>query len=167
MMKKIERGERVFIHKRAYLAGEVSLGDDANIWCGACIRGDIAPVRIGKGTNVQDNVTVHVGYGLPAVIGDYTTIGHNAVIHGCTIGNNCLIGMGAIILDGAVIGDDCIIGAGTLIPFGKKIPSGSVAFGNPFRIVRPVSENDKENVRKNAEAYIRLADEYKAAGEGE
>lgn len=157
---KIEKGKNVFIHSRAYVAGDVVLGDGANIWCGACIRGDIAPVRIGKNTNVQDNATVHVGYNKPALLGDNVTVGHNAVVHGCTVGNNVLIGMGAVILDGVKIGDDCIIGAATLIPQNKEIPAGSVVYGNPFRIVRATSEEDKKGVAANAEAYVRLAAAY-------
>lgn len=160
---KIEKGENVFIHSRAYVAGDVALGDGANIWCGACIRGDIAPVRIGRNTNVQDNATVHVGYNRPAVLGDGVTVGHNAVVHGCTVGNNVLIGMGAVILDGAKIGDDCIIGAATLIPQNKEIPAGSVLYGNPYRVVRPVTEEEKRGNAANAEAYVRLAAVYAGA----
>lgn len=159
----IEKGKNVFVHERAYLAGDVTLGEGANIWCGACIRGDFAPVRIGKGTNVQDNATVHVGYGVPAVIGEGVTVGHNAVVHGCTVGNNVLVGMGAVILDGAKIGDDCIIGAATLIPQNKEIPAGSVVYGNPFRIVRPITEKEREGNRLNAQAYEMLAQKYREA----
>lgn len=159
----IERGTGVFIHKRAYVAGNVKLGDCANVWCGACIRGDIAPVVIGKNSNVQDNATVHVGYGKPAVIGDNVTVGHNAVVHGCTVGSNVLIGMGAVILDGAKIGDGCIIGAATLIPQNKEIPAGSVVYGNPYRIARRASEEDRKGVLANAQAYIRLAEAYAEA----
>lgn len=88
MEHRIEKGENVFIHSRAYVAGNVTLGDNANVWCGACIRGDLAPVKIGKNTNVQDNATVHVGYNVPCEIGFNVTVGHNAVVHGAKIGNN-------------------------------------------------------------------------------
>ena len=144
---KIEKGQNVFIHSRAYVAGDVSLGDNANVW-------------FGKNTNVQDNATVHVGYHKPAVLGDNVTVGHNAVVHGCTVGDNVLIGMGAVILDGAKIGDDCIIGAATLIPQNKEIPAGSVVYGNPFRIVRSVREEEKRGNAMNAEVYVRLAGAY-------
>ena len=117
-MKSVKKGKKVFIHKAAYVAGDVTLGDGANIWCGACIRGDIAPVVIGRNTNVQDNATVHVGYGAPAVLGDNVTVGHNAVVHGAEVGNNTLIGMRA-------------------------------------------------GIAAKAEEYLRLAEEYRAAGEGE
>ena len=151
------RGAGSFVHERAWISGEVTLDEDANVWCGACIRGDFAPVFIGRGTNIQDNATVHVGRGVPAVIGDGVTVGHNAVVHGCTVGNNVLVGMGSVILDGAVIGDDCIVGAGTLIPQNKRIPAGSLVFGNPFRIVRALSEEEKEGIRANARDYVLLA----------
>ena len=165
-MNKIERGEGSFIHKRAYIAGDVTLGEGANVWCGACIRGDIAPVKIGRNTNVQDNATVHVGWQRPAVLGDNVTVGHNAVVHGCTVGNNVLIGMGAILLDGSEIGDGCIIGAGTLIPQNKMIPAGSVVYGNPYKIARTATEDDLKGVLLNAQAYLKLAKAYEEEGEG-
>lgn len=160
MKNRIRKGAGVFVHERAYIAGEVSLGDGANIWCGACIRGDIAPVAIGKNTNVQDNATVHVGIGCPAVIGDNVTVGHNAIVHGCTVGSNTLVGMDAVLLDGAVIGKNCIIGAGTLIPQRKVIPAGSVVFGSPYRLVRTVTEADLAAIAENAAGYLRLAEAY-------
>lgn len=156
----VVQGKGAFIHERAYVAGDVVLGEKANIWCGACIRGDFAPVSIGRNSNVQDNATVHVGYGVPAIIGDDVTIGHNAVVHGCTVGNGVLIGMGAVILDGAKIGDGCIVGAATLIPQNKAIPAGSVVYGNPFRIVRAATEEEKKGVMLNAQAYVKLAERY-------
>ncbi len=160
MKNDIRLGRGVFVHERAYVAGTVTLGDGANIWCGACIRGDIAPVTIGRDTNVQDNATVHVGKGFPAALGEGVTVGHNAVVHGCTVGDNTLIGMGAVVLDGAVIGENCIIGAGTLIPQRKVIPAGSVVFGSPYRIVRRVTEEDVAANAENAAGYVRLAEEY-------
>ena len=156
----IKKDKNVFIHERAYVAGDVTLLEGANIWCGACVRGDIAPVVIGKNTNVQDNATIHVGYGLPAVLGDNVTVGHNAVVHGCTVGNNVLVGMGSVILDGAKIGDNVLIGAATLIPQRKEIPAGSLVFGNPFRIVRQLTEEEIAGITRNAEEYLRLAESY-------
>lgn len=150
-------GENVYIHPHATVEGDVRLADGANIWCGACIRGDLAPVIIGKNTNVQDNATVHVGMGVPAVLGDNVTVGHNAVVHGCTVGSNVLIGMGAVILDGAVIGDGCLIGAATLITKGRQIPPGSLVFGNPYRIIRQLTAEEREGIAANAREYVRLA----------
>ena len=161
----IKKDKNVFIHERAYVAGDVTLWEGANIWCGACVRGDIAPVVIGKNTNVQDNATIHVGYGLPAVLGDNVTVGHNAVVHGCTVGNNVLIGMGSVILDGAKIGDNVLIGAATLIPQRKEIPAGSLVFGNPFRIVRQLTEEEIAGITRNAEEYLRLAESYAKEGQ--
>ncbi len=161
----IKKDKNVFIHERAYVAGDVTLSEGANIWCGACVRGDIAPVVIGKNTNVQDNATIHVGYGLPAVLGDNVTVGHNAVVHGCTVGNNVLIGMGSVILDGAKIGDNVLIGAATLIPQRKEIPAGSLVFGNPFRIVRQLTEEEIAGITRNAEEYLRLAESYAKEGQ--
>lgn len=161
----IKKDKNVFIHERAYVAGDVTLLEGANIWCGACVRGDIAPVVIGKNTNVQDNATIHVGYGLPAVLGDNVTVGHNAVVHGCTVGNNVLIGMGSVILDGAKIGDNVLIGAATLIPQRKEIPAGSLVFGNPFRIVRQLTEEEIAVITRNAEEYLRLAESYAKEGQ--
>ena len=161
----IKKDKNVFIHERAYVAGDVTLSEGANIWCGACVRGDIAPVVIGKNTNVQDNATIHVGYGLPAVLGDNVTVGHNAVVHGCTVGNNVLVGMGSVILDGAKIGDNVLIGAATLIPQRKEIPAGSLVFGNPFRIVRQLTADEIMGITRNAEEYLRLAESYAKEGQ--
>ena len=161
----IKKDKNVFIHERAYVAGDVTLSEGANIWCGACVRGDIAPVVIGKNTNVQDNATIHVGYNSPAVLGDNVTVGHNAVVHGCTVGNNVLIGMGSVILDGAKIGDNVLIGAATLIPQRKEIPAGSLVFGNPFRIVRQLTEEEIAGITRNAEEYLRLAESYAKEGQ--
>ena len=165
-MKSVKKGKKVFIHKAAYVAGDVTLGDGANIWCGACIRGDIAPVVIGRNTNVQDNVTVHVGIGQPVRIGKNVTVGHNAILHGCELGDNVMIGMGSIVLDGAKIGSGSLIGAGTLIPGKKEIPSGSLVYGNPYRIVRSLTREEQEGIGRNAEEYLSLAKRYAEEGEG-
>lgn len=166
-MSEIRKGKNVFLHSRAYVSGDVTLCDGANVWCGACIRGDIAPVTIGRNTNVQDNATIHVGYDCPAVLGENVTVGHNAVVHGCTIGDNVIVGMGSIVLDGAKIGANCIIGAGTLIPGGKEIPEDSVVVGNPYRILRKCTEADKRNIALNAKEYVLLAEAYVRDGEGQ
>lgn len=141
------------IAKGAVVYGDVCLGEKSSIWYNAVVRGDSGPILIGKYSNIQDNCTVHLDTGHKVMIGDYVTVGHGAVIHGCTIGNNCLIGMGAIILNGAVIEDDCIIGAGTLITQNKIIPGGSMVFGNPGRVIRPITEEEKKSILKNALHY--------------
>jgi len=155
----VEDESEMNIHKTARIAqgaivyGDVSVGEKSNIWYHAVVRGDSDSITIGKYSNVQDNCTVHVDTGHPVEIGDYVTIGHGAVVHGCKIGNRCLIGMGAIILNDAVIEDDCVIGAGALIAQGKTIPKGSLVVGNPGRVMRSVSEEEKQHVIDNALHY--------------
>ena len=156
----VEDESEMNIHKTARIAqgaivyGDVSVGEKSNIWYHAVVRGDSDSITIGKYSNVQDNCTVHVDTGHPVEIGDYVTIGHGAVVHGCKIGNRCLIGMGAIILNDAVIEDDCVIGAGALIAQGKTIPKGSLVVGNPGRVMRSVSEEETQHVIDNALHYV-------------
>ena len=143
-----------FIAPNAAVTGDVELGRGASVWYGASVRGDIAPIRIGDGSNIQDNASVHVDEEVPASIGSGVTVGHNAVIHGCTIEDDCLIGMGAIILNGARIGAGSIVGAGALVTENKEIPPGSLAVGAPARVVRPISDEEREKVKANAERYM-------------
>ncbi len=121
------------------------------------MRGDSDQITIGKNTNIQDNSVVHLDHGIPTTIGEHVTIGHGAIIHGCTIHNNVLIGMGAIVLNGAIIEENVIIGAGALIPPGKVIPSGSLVVGSPGKIIRTLSEIEIENIKKSALHYVELA----------
>lgn len=155
---KIEKN--VYIAEGARIIGNVSIGEYANIWFNAVLRGDVQPITIGQYTNIQDNCTVHVWYEFPTTIGDYVTVGHGAILHGCTIANNCLIGMGAIILNYAEIGENCIIGAGTLIPERKKIPPNSLVMGSPGKVVRQVSPEEIEAIRQSAIIYAQDAKEY-------
>ncbi len=145
--------ETAKIAQGAIVYGDVVLGEKTSIWYHAVVRGDDGPICIGKYSNVQDNCTIHLDEGHRIVIGDYVTIGHGAIVHGCKIGNNCLIGMGAIILNGAVIGDDCIIGAGALVTQDKQIPAGSMVLGSPAKVIRELTAEEKENVTKNALHY--------------
>jgi carbonic anhydrase/acetyltransferase-like protein (isoleucine patch superfamily) len=153
-------GKRVFIAKNATVIGETYLADDANLWFHTCLRADIAPIYVGKGTNVQDASIVHVGFDLPVKVGEYTTIGHNVNLHGCTIGSRVLVGIGAIVLDGAVISDDSIVAAGTLVPPGKTFPSGVMVMGNPAKVTRELVEKDYLRIRENAEYYLSFKDIY-------
>jgi carbonic anhydrase/acetyltransferase-like protein (isoleucine patch superfamily) len=148
--------EGAFVAETASVLGDVTIGEGSSIWYGAVARGDIAPITIGKYSNIQDNATVHNETDIPAVVGDYTVVGHNAIVHGCTIGDNCLIGMGAIILNRAVIGDNCIIGAGSLVTQGKIIPPNSLVVGSPAKVIREVTEEELDKVRKNAMRYYNL-----------
>ncbi len=161
MIKNLKGIEPV-IHKDAFVAesadvmGDVTIGEGTSIWYGAVLRGDIEDIKIGKFSNIQDNATVHTETYIPTKIGDYTVVGHNAIIHGCTIGNNTLIGMGSTILNGAVIGDKCIIGAGTVVTEGKIIPDNSMVLGIPGKVVRQVTEEEAEAIRNNAIRYNEL-----------
>lgn len=141
------------IAQGAVVYGDVSLGEKSSIWYHAVVRGDDGRISIGKYSNIQDNCTVHLDEGHEVKIGDYVTVGHGAIAHGCSIGNNCLIGMGAIVLNGAVIEDNCMIGAGTLITQNKVIPEGSMVIGRPGKIIRQLTEEEKESITKNALHY--------------
>ncbi|AKA70768.1 gamma carbonic anhydrase family protein [Clostridium scatologenes] len=151
----------VFIAYSADVIGRVTLAQDVSIWYGTVLRGDCNSINIGKGSNIQDNCTVHIGNNSSVEIGEYVTVGHNAVIHGCKIGNNCLIGMGSIILNDAEIGDETIIGAGSLVTEGKKIPSGVLCMGSPARVIRELTEDEKEKIRNSAFEYIEEANDHK------
>ena len=128
-----------FIAKGAHVVGKVSIGENVSIWYNAVVRADTNTITIGCDTNIQDNATLHTDAGFPVQIGAGVTVGHNAVVHGCTVGDNTVIGMGSIVLSGAVIGSNCIIGAGSLVTGKMRIPDNSLAFGNPAKIFRPVT----------------------------
>ncbi len=150
-----------FIAETASVIGRITLGEDANIWFGAVLRGDVEPISIGARTNVQDNAVVHASSGFKTVIGSDVTIGHNAIVHACTIGDKVLVGMGAIILDGAIIGEETIIGAGALIPPGKIIPPRSMVMGSPGKVVRTLSDSEVAGLKASARQYVSYAQEYK------
>ena len=143
-----------FIAKGAAVYGNVTLGSDTSVWYNATIRSMEEPIVIGEGSNVQDNAVVHVDSGYPVTVGSYVTIGHGAIVHGCTVGDNTLIGMGAIILNGAVVGKNCIIGAGTLVTQNKVIPDNSLVIGSPGKIIRQVTAEELEHSILNAKHYI-------------
>ena len=146
-----------YIHPAATVMGNVTLGDYVNIWPAAVVRADMAPIEIGAWTNVQDGCVLHVETNLPLVIGSNVTIGHRAVLHSCSIGDNCLIGMGAIILDGAEIGENCLIAAGSLVPPGKIIPPNSLVMGLPGRVVRQLTQAEISKQKKSPRTYWQLA----------
>jgi len=153
--------ESVYVAQGAAIVGDVTIGPDCGVWYNAVIRGDEAPISIGTRTNVQDNAVLHVDFDQPLVIGDDVTVGHAAILHGCTVGDNCIIGMGAIVLSRAKIGRDCIIGAGALVAQGKKIPDGHLAFGSPAKPIRPLTPEEIEANRKSAAAYVQHARDAK------
>lgn len=153
--------ESCFIADSSDVIGKVTLGENSSVWYGAVIRGDVASITIGQRTNIQDNVTVHVATNHNTIIGDDVTVGHNAIVHGCSIGNRVLIGMGAIVLDGAVIEDDVIIGAGALIPPGKTIPRRSLVVGSPGKVVRTIDDEAVEGLIESANKYVQEAIKHK------
>ena len=145
----------VFVAKGAVVIGDVTIAKDCSIWYNATIRSTEDPITIGEGSNVQDNAVIHVSPNFPTTIGSYVTIGHGAIVHGCTIDDNALIGMGAIILNGAKIGKNCIIAAGALIPQNKVIPDNSLVMGSPGKVIRQVTEEEIRKNTQNAEEYIK------------
>ena len=147
---------KTFIAQGAVLCGDVTLGNNVSVWYNAVIRGDMAPIVIGDNSNVQECSVLHVSEDMPLVIGSGVTVGHGAILHSCTIGDNSLIGMGAIVLDGAKIGKDCIIAAGALVTGGTEIPDGSLVMGSPGKVRREMTEAEIEANRKNAEEYVAL-----------
>lgn len=138
----------------AHVIGDVRLGRDVGIWFGAVLRGDREPITIGDGSNLQEHVMVHADPGFPATIGAGVTVGHRAIVHGCTIGDGSLIGMGATILNGAKIGKNCLIGAGALVTEGKEIPDGSLVMGAPAKVVRALSDEALAGLPKSAANYV-------------
>ncbi|WP_417724981.1 gamma carbonic anhydrase family protein [Salipiger sp.] len=137
----------------AHVLGKVVLEEDSSVWFGCTLRGDNEEIRVGAGSNLQENVVCHTDMGYPLVIGAGCTIGHKVMLHGCTIGENSLIGMGATILNGAKIGRNCLIGAGALITEGKEIPDGSLVMGVPGKVVRQLDEAAIAGLRKSAAGY--------------
>jgi carbonic anhydrase/acetyltransferase-like protein (isoleucine patch superfamily) len=154
-------GDEVFIAENATLLGDVTIGDRSGVWFGAVLRGDRDRIVIGAGSNVQDNATVHGSTGFPTLIGDRVSIGHGAVVHGCTISDEVLVGMGAIVMNGAVVGEGSIIGAGAVVTEGKVIPPGSVVLGVPGKVVKQVDEAQREHIRENAKVYVEMAGRYR------
>jgi carbonic anhydrase/acetyltransferase-like protein (isoleucine patch superfamily) len=151
-------GSGVFVAPNASVIGDVVLGEGASVWFGAVLRGDAFPIRVGARTNIQDNAVVHVtGGSASTTLGDDITVGHAAIVHGCTIGNRCLVGMGSILLDGAVIEDECLVAAGALVPPGMRIPTRSLVMGRPAKIVRILGDSDLAHIRDAAAVYVTYA----------
>ena len=146
-----------WIAPSAVLVGKIVVKADAGIWFGVVARGDNEPITIGVGTNVQENVVLHTDMGFPLTIGDGCTIGHKAMLHGCTIGDNTLIGMGATVLNGAKIGKNCLIGAGALVTEGKVIPDGSLVVGAPGKVIRELDAEAIARLTRSAQGYVRNA----------
>lgn len=159
-LENVRRG-RVFIAPNATVLGDVSLGDEAGIWFGAVIRADKDAIVIGDRSNIQDNAVLHTSSGYPVVIGNDVSVGHGAILHGCRIADRVLVGMGAIVLNGAEIGQDSLLGAGTVVTEGTKIPPGSVVVGIPGKVIKQVSDEQRDHIVNNARNYWDLAGRYR------
>ncbi|WP_102716348.1 gamma carbonic anhydrase family protein [Paenibacillus castaneae] len=155
------------VHQDAYLAegvkiiGDVTIGQHSSVWFNAVLRGDLAPIKIGQSCNIQDGVVGHVNTNQPLLLEDEVSIGHAAIIHGCMIGKGTLIGMGAIVLNGADIGEYALIGAGSIVTENKKIPPYTLSIGSPAKVVRELTENDLQRMRKTMESYVTKGLEYR------
>lgn len=160
----MEKQKKVFIAPGAIVLGQVTLGEDVGIWYHATVRGDRAPISIGRGSNVQDNSVIHVDDNHPVIIGENVTIGHGCIIHGCEIGDNSLIGMGSIIMNGAVIGRNCIVGAGALVTQNRRVPDNSLLLGNPAIIKREVTPQEIAANLRNAGLYVEEARQCRETG---
>ncbi len=151
---ELPAGGHYWIAPSATVIGKVTVGEGVGIWFGAVVRGDNERITVGRDTNLQEHAVLHTDMGFPLTIGARCTIGHRAIVHGCTVGDNVLIGMGATILNGAVIGDNCLIGAGALVPEGRAIPPGSLVIGVPGKVARPLSEDEIAHNRASAAHYV-------------
>jgi carbonic anhydrase/acetyltransferase-like protein (isoleucine patch superfamily) len=158
---QVADGDEAWIAPDAAVIGRVTLGTGTGVWFGAVIRGDNEPIDIGAGTNIQEMTMIHTDPGYPVTIGEGCTIGHRAIIHGCTIGDNSLVGMGAIILNGARIGRNCLVGAGALVTEGKEFPDGSLIVGSPAKVVRQLDEGAIEGLRLSARGYVANARRFR------
>jgi gamma-carbonic anhydrase len=154
-------GAGAFVAENASLIGDVELGEDASIWFGAVLRGDIHFIRVGARSNVQDNSVLHVEHGTgPAVVGDEVTIGHMAVVHGCTIGRGALIGIGAKVLSHAVIGEQALVGAGAVVQEGMDVPPRTLVVGVPARVKRDLTRDELERLERSWKSYVEYKNEY-------
>lgn len=145
--------ENAFVASGARLIGDVRLAEGSSVWYNAVVRGDSASITLGAGSNLQDNVSVHVDPGHPVVIGDNVSVGHNAVVHGCTIGDGSLIGMGSVVLSGAVIGAGCLVAGGAVVLEGTVVPDGCLVAGVPAKVRRELSDDEKAGILRNAQVY--------------
>ena len=152
--------KEILIADDADVIGDVTIGEKSSIWYHATIRAELCTVSIGRETNIQDGVVVHTDPGFPVSIGDRVTVGHNAIIHGSTVGDETLIGMGAILLNGSVVGKQCVIGAGALVTQGTVIPDGNMAFGSPAKLFRPLTEDERGKIGISAKEYVDLAKKH-------
>lgn len=160
--KRARIADTAYVHESAVLIGDVKIGEESSIWPNTTLRGDDGPIHIGTQTSIQDGTVIHCTTDLSwTEVGDRVTVGHGVILHGCKIANDCLIGMGSIILDGAIIETGAIIGAGSMIPAGKTIPADTLVIGNPFRIIRTCTDNDRLMISNGWKEYVQRCREYR------
>lgn len=153
--------ESAWVADNAQVMGNVSLAEGSSVWFGVVIRGDTETISIGRGSNIQDNSVLHADMGMPLTIGENVTVGHQVMLHGCTIGDGSLIGIQAVVLNGARIGKNCLVGAGSLVTEGKEFPDGSMILGSPAKAVRQLSPEQIEGLKMSARHYVENARRYK------
>ena len=153
-------GEGHFVAPTAAIIGDVTLMSNASVWFSCVLRGDAESIQVGEGSNIQDGTVMHADPGFPLIVGKNVTVGHNAMLHGCRIGNDSLIGINAVILNGAKIGDGCLIGANSLVTEGVEIPDGSLVIGSPAKVRRTLSQNEREALTQNSAHYVKNAGLY-------
>ena len=152
---------RVYVAPTASVIGNVTLADESSVWWGAVLRGDYDPIIIGTRTNIQDNCIVHMDEDFPVTIGSRVTVGHKAVLHGCTVGDNSLIGINSVVMNGVTIGENCLIGSNTLITEGKTIPPGTLTLGSPGKVVRDLTAEEIEELTDFSDRYVRNSSRYR------
>lgn len=152
-----------WVAPNATLVGDVSIGADASVFYGSVLRGDVDAIRIGSGSNIQDNVTMHTDAGLTLTVGSGVSVGHGAILHGCTVENDCLVGMGATVLNRAVIGAGSLVAAGAVVLEGSTVPPGSLVAGVPARVIRPLSVQERDGLVENARHYVELGRRHRDA----
>lgn len=154
--------ESAWVADNAQVMGDVTLAEGSSVWFGVVIRGDTETITVGKGSNIQDNSVLHADHGMPLVIGEHVTVGHQVMLHGCTIGDGSLIGIQAVVLNGARIGKNCLVGAGSLVTEGKEFPDGCMILGSPAKAVRQLTDAQIEGLKMSAQHYMDNARRYKA-----
>ena len=154
--------DSAWVADNAQVIGDVHMAADSSVWFSSVVRGDTATIRIGEGTNIQDGSVLHADVGIPLTIGKHVTVGHMVQLHGCTVGDESLIGIGAIVLNGAKIGKNCLVGAGSLVTEGKEFPDGSMILGTPAKVVRQLTPEQIEGLRRSAQHYVNNKNRFKS-----
>jgi carbonic anhydrase/acetyltransferase-like protein (isoleucine patch superfamily) len=164
--RKPEIHPETFIAEGVRIVGRVVLAEGVSVWYNSVLRADVADIVVGRASNIQDNCTVHVDFGLNTVLGEHVTVGHGVTLHACTVGDNCIVGMGAIVLDGAIIPPNSIVGAGSLVPPRKTYPGGTLILGSPAKVARTLTEEEIGHLAAHAESYRDFWLAYRAHGIG-